>query len=289
MSGKNRTTNNSNKSAPTSQRSSISKQISMNSTTPRSSVMCNKFDELNAKIDKLLENQDKLEKVVENLQQTVQGLQETNKSLVETNKDLKKDNTLLVDKLKSAEIALSSARDEFESVNQRQLRNTVEILDVKIGESENLLDFVTNFAHHINCNVTEHDISNIYSKTTHNKRNNTKNTKIVLEFISLRKRMNFYYSARTYRFNNTSDAGYRPIKVVDALTYSKREIFLNIIEERKKHRDIVKNVWISDGEIFIRRFATNVVEPVRNQEFVDMLFDVSAERQASDQIENQVL
>jgi hypothetical protein len=101
--------------------------------------------------------------------------------------------------------------------------------------------------------------------------------------------MDFYYAGRDHRFDKkqqqrkdrqqqqhqdrqTSGGEFRFIKVVDALTYSKKSIFFNIIQQRKDRKGVVKNVWISNGDVFIRRFGATSAEPVKNQEFVDLLF-----------------
>jgi hypothetical protein len=36
--------------------------------------------------------------------------------------------------------------------------------------------------------------------------------------------------------------------------------------------EVIKNVWISDGEIFVRRFRKTALETVKTSEFADLLF-----------------
>jgi chromosome segregation ATPase len=264
-------------SANFSRRSNGNNQIAPPKKTTTSSISMSitaeQFENLSKKVDKLLESQNKLLKTVDDLQQVIVQLEGNNKSLQEANKLLESENTLLSDKLKNTETALSTTSDHFETLHQKYLCNTVEILDVTGDVSDHLMQFVEQYGQIINCNIKEEDISNIYCKT-HRVRNLTK-TKIVLQFVSLRKRMQFYYSSRTFRFNkkaNDRDAGHRFIKVVDALTQYKKAIFLEIISQRRKHADIVKNVFVNNGEIFIRRFGINTAEPVKNMEFVETLF-----------------
>jgi hypothetical protein len=288
-----RATKNSLKSRITPQNVSVdlnSKSIGTSSATRRSvSVssmsrlsntseenLARQFDLLNGKIDRLLETQNKLEKTVENLQGTIQRLEESNKSLLNSNAELKNENLVLADKLKSTETALSAAIDDLEIIDQRSLNNTVEILGVPSDiTKDGILDYVLDYSKTIKCNIEEKDIDNIYLKSNRG-RNNTNVCRIILRFITLRKRMDFYYSSRKFRYERKStpgDAGNHLIKVVDALTYNKRSVFLEIIEQRKQHKDVLKNVFINDGNIFVRRFGSKAAEPVKNMEFVSILFD----------------
>jgi regulator of replication initiation timing len=218
---------------------------------------------------------DKLEERIENLQKTIDNLENHNKNLADSNNALIAENFALSEKLKSTEIRLDTAFGEIDSVNQRSLSKTVEILDVPNNEAQDVIGFVTQYGCAIGCEITENDLNNCYSKTQQ-ARNNSPKTKIILEFMSLKKRMKFYYASRDFRFGKNQQqsggTGYRSVKVVDALTYTKKSIFLDIIEQRKQYKDIVKNVWINDGNIFIRRFGKTVAEPVKNQEFVELLF-----------------
>jgi hypothetical protein len=60
--------------------------------------------------------------------------------------------------------------------------------------------------------------------------------------------------------------------VVDALTLYKKKIFFSIADSRKIHPEVINNVWITDGEIFIRRCGSKAAEPVKDLEFANLLF-----------------
>jgi hypothetical protein len=67
--------------------------------------------------------------------------------------------------------------------------------------------------------------------------------------------------------------------VVDFLPYFKKGIFINIIDYREQypHINVIKNVWVSNGDIYIRRFGNNpIVEVVQNYEFVEAIFGPTA-------------
>jgi hypothetical protein len=140
------------------------------------------------------------------------------------------------------------------------------------------LAFIKTYSTEIGCAVEESDINNVYSRTQKT-RNNTTKTKIVLEFTTLKKRKDYYFAGRNFRFHkNQKDrqqqqqrgGAYRFIKVVDAITPYKSSIFFSIAENRKIHREVIQNVWISDGEIFVRRFGKTASEPVKTLEFADL-------------------
>jgi hypothetical protein len=61
--------------------------------------------------------------------------------------------------------------------------------------------------------------------------------------------------------------------VVNALTYSKRSVFLEIIEQRKQHKDVLMNVFINDSNIFVDWFGSSAAESVKKMEFVNILLD----------------
>jgi hypothetical protein len=89
--------------------------------------------------------------------------------------------------------------------------------------------------------------------------------------------MDYYYKWRKFKLSPPSDvaAEFRRLNVVDSLTYYKKVIYFEIIEQRKKQPDIVKNIWVNDGDIYIRRFGAAAVEVVKNVAFVDVIFDVA--------------
>jgi regulator of replication initiation timing len=241
-------------------------------------TVAQQYAELNAKIKQLIDSNAKLETNINTLLSKVETLEEQNKSLADANAVLRADNKALSSKLTAAEVRLSSIESEIESNKQKALQNTVELLEVPSEAKEDVLGFVKTYAQEIGCAFSEADLDKYYSRTTTTRSNVTK-TKIILEFSSLKKRKEFYFAGRDHRFNKDQQGpqqerrgGLRHIKVVDALTHYKKSIFFDIIDKRKTRHGVIKNVWISEGEIFIRRFGRTVAEPVRNQSFVDLLF-----------------
>jgi regulator of replication initiation timing len=263
---------------------------SKNSTPGRApTTVTQQYTELDEKINRLLASNVKLENQVGTLLEKIGALETQNDSLKEDNAVLRADHIKLSAKLVAAEVKLSSIESDFESSKQKSLQKTVELLEVPEEAAENILGFVKTYAEEIGCAVLETDLDNFYSRT-HKTRKNTTKTKIVLEFTSLKKRKEFYFAGREHRFerkNQQQQSGrYRFIKVVDALTQYKKSIFFNIIDHRKTNKDVVKNVWISDGEIFVRRFGSNAAEPVKNQAFVDLLFPAHREDEEDEEDED---
>jgi hypothetical protein len=81
--------------------------------------------------------------------------------------------------------------------------------------------------------------------------------------------MDFYFAGRDHRFgkkrdnlqqpeHQTSSAEYRFMRVVDVVTHHKKSI-CNIIEQRREHKGVDRNVWITIGNVFIRRFESKVL------------------------------
>jgi hypothetical protein len=245
--------------------------------------------EINEKINRLIESNVSLENNIAALLGKIEVLETNNKLLAEDNITLRADNNALSAKLIATELKLTIIEDDIDSVKQKSLRKTVELLDVPPEAAKDVLGFVEKYTKEIGCDVKDTDLTTFYSRTRKTRNNQTK-TKIVLEFRCLKKRRDFYFAGRDHRFQNrkrqdhqqghSSGAGYRFVKVVDALTYNKKSIFFNIIQQRKERKGVVKNVWISDGEIFIRRFGDSVTaEPVKNQGFVDLLFPVEQDNE----------
>jgi hypothetical protein len=205
------------------------------------------------------------------------------------NQTLAAENILLRSKLAATETKLSSIKCDIESTKQKSLQNTVEILEVPPDSTADPLKFVVGFLSEINSVVEKSDINNINKKST-KPRNNTMKTKIIVEFLTLKKRKEFYFAAREHRYNKIkqgrqqSRGGSRLLKVVDALTHYKKNIFFSIAENRKIHPEVIKNVWITDGEIFIRRCGSKVAEPVKNLEFANLLFPAERVRGRENEI-----
>jgi hypothetical protein len=96
----------------------------------------------------------------------------------------------------------------------------------------------------------------------------------------------FYYKCRTFKHGppEKREAGLRYLNVVDYLTHYKKTIFFSIIDQRKEQPDIVKNVWVNNGDIFIRRFGENMpVEAIKNLEYAEAIFPpITGDRQEDD-------
>jgi hypothetical protein len=138
--------------------------------------------------------------------------------------------------------------------------------------SVDIRDFVKKYSQEIGCAVQESDVNNIFSRTHKTKNNKTK-TKIVLEFTTLKERKDFSFAGREHRFNKQQrGGGYRFVKVVDTPASYMKAMFFSIAENRMIHKDVVKNVWVSDGEIFVRRYETDAVVPVKDMVFAELLF-----------------
>jgi hypothetical protein len=267
------------------------------STTPKNNTsgrqpvtVAQQYAALDAKITQILVTNTNLETQVGSLLEKVAALEAQNWALKTDNTVLRSNNNALSAKLIAVEVRLSSVEGDIETTKQKSLKNTVEILEAPAEAAENALAFVKEYAQEIGCSIKESDLNNYYSST--HTRNNTTKTKIVLEFASLKKRKDFYFAGREHRFykdqqKNQQPRKFRSIKVVDALTQYKKNIFFNIIDNRKINKDVVKNVWISDGEIFVRRFGSTAAEPVKNQAFVDLLFPNRREDEEGDENEDE--
>ncbi len=217
--------------------------------------------DLSNKFDRMLANQDYLQKTVDDL--------------LQINREMKAINRKLADKLKSAETTISTLVDELETQKQRFLNNTVEILGSTVTKTDDPQEFVRQLGESVGCEVDSADIGSIGIRMESQRKGPPK-PKIVVSFMRLAKRMDFYYKCRKMRLSPSSDATpeFRKLNVVDALTHYKKAIYFEIMEQRKKHPDIVKNIWVYDGDIFIRRFRTDDVEVVKNTAFVDVIFEV---------------
>jgi regulator of replication initiation timing len=246
------------------------------------------YTELNTKINQLIESNLKLEDQIGALLGKVSTLETQNQSLTEDNAVLRADNNALSAKLIAAEVRLSSIESDIESSKQKALQKTVELLEAPTEAKEDVLAFIKKYGQEIGCVVHESDLNHFYARTQKTRSNVTK-TKIILEFSTLNKRKEFYLAGRAHRFQKTQGerqqqqhhqqqqqkhrrGEYRLIKVVDALTHYKKSIFFDIIDRRKTYKDVIKNVWITDGDIFVRRFGRTLAEPVKNHSFVDLLF-----------------
>jgi hypothetical protein len=230
--------------------------------------------ELNAKVDEMLKSQRGLQETVDGLSQTIRKLEDGNKHLLKLNQEVQAKNVALSKELKNADTTISTLNDELESHKQRFLSNTVEILGVTITEADEPLNVVQKLGQAVQCQVEESDVSNIYVRAVP-QRKGPPRQKIIVVFSRQNKRMDFYYKCRRFRLSPPpgSAAELRKINVVDALTQFKKVIYFEIIEGRKKQPDIVKNVWVNDGEIWIRRFGSSAPEPVKNMAFVAVIFD----------------
>jgi hypothetical protein len=232
------------------------------------------LSELNKKVDQLLISHNLLQKSVETLQNVIVKLEDTNKNLLSVNQQLTDENKQLADQLKKTKSTLSTVIDDLESSNQRFHNKTVEIQGVVVGEDQDACDFVIHIGQTVGCTVTAEDIDNVYKKIEYRHQQQPR-TKVIVTFNNLRKRMDFYYKSRKFKHNppKVCEAGLRKLNVVDYLTYFKKTIFLNIIDHRKDHPDIVKNVWINNGDIYIRRFGENMpAEVVKNADYVEAIF-----------------
>jgi hypothetical protein len=251
------------------------------SSGPRTSIggltqnsTLNQLSDLAKKVDQLLSSHELLKKSVSTLEAVITKLDETNKNLLEVNQQLVEENKQLADELKQTKTTLSSAIDNLETANQKFNNKTVEILGAVVGENEHPGDFVTRVGDAIGCPVGPADVDNVYKKVVFQK-DRPPRTKVIVTFNHLWKRMDFYLKSRKFKSNppQQCDAGLRKLNVVDFLTHFKKGIFLNIIDYRKQYPDVVKNVWISNGDIFIRRFGPNPsVEVVKNNDFVETIF-----------------
>jgi len=236
------------------------------------------LSDLTKKVDQLLSSHKSLTKSVETLEHVITKLQDTNKNLLEVNHQLVEDNKQLSDQLKQTKTTLSTVIDDLETNNQKFHCKTVEILGADIGETEHPGDLVKRVGATVGCPVTGGEIDNVYKKVDYQKDRQPK-TKVIVTFNNLWKRMDFYYKCRAFKHNppQQCEAGLRKLNVVDFLTHFKKRIFLNIIDHRKKYPDVIKNVWISNGDIFIRRFGDNPsVEVVKNDDFVEAIFKPAA-------------
>jgi hypothetical protein len=292
--------------------------------TPKTKVpesVTQQYIELDAKLCKVLASNASLESTIATLVSKVEALEAKNTALTVNNDqlradysdlsakladfeekltnydELRADNNALSAKLIATEAKLTAIGNnnnafsakltaiggDIELVKQKSLRKTVELLDVPAEASKNITGFISQYSRTVGCEIKAVDVNNYFLRTHTTSKNVTK-TKIIIEFVSLKKRMDFYFAGRDHRFNiqkqpqpdNQTDA-YRFVKVVDALTQHKKSIFFDIIQQRKEHKDIIKNVWISDGDVFIRRFGSKVAEAVKDQEFVDLLFKTNQE------------
>jgi hypothetical protein len=234
----------------------------------------NQLSELNKKVDQLLASHNLLQKSVETLQSVIVRLEDTNNNLLNVNQQLSDENKLLADQLKQTKSTLSTVIDDLESSNQRFYNKTVEILGAVVVEAQDPLDFVVHVGKTVGCTVSEEDIDNAYKKTEYRQKLQPR-TKVIVTFNNLRKRMEFYYKCRKFKHDppQICEAGLRKLNVVDFLTPYKKHIFLNIIDHRKEHPDVVKNVWVNNGDIFIRRHGENMpVEIIKNAEYVEAIF-----------------
>jgi hypothetical protein len=142
----------------------------------------------------------------------------------------------------------------------------------------------------VGCQINMTDIGNIYTKAEPQRKSKKKPTsKIVLTFVHQHKRMDFYYKCRTLRFSPQSESRgeFHKIKVVDSLTYYKKGIYFELMEQRKKQPDVVKNIWVNDGDIFIRRFGAAAPETVKNEAFVDVIFELAQKQPVIDEDEDE--
>jgi regulator of replication initiation timing len=243
-------------------------------------TVAQQYSELDVKISKLIESNSNLERQLSVLLEKVTALDVQNQALTA-------ENIILRSKLASTEAKLSSIECDIESTKQKSLQNTVEILEVPADSTADPLKLVVGYSREVGSVVEKSDINNIYTKSTKT-RNNTTKTKIIVEFTTLKKRKEFYFAAREHRFNKIkqgrqqSGGGNRPLKVVDALTHYKKNIFFSIADNRKIHPEVIRNVWITDGEIFIRRFGNNAAEPVKDIEFANLLFPAERVRGQED-------
>jgi hypothetical protein len=250
----------------------------LGASQPRTSFggsgMARQLEELNNKFDEMLDSQKSLRETVENLNQTVRRLEEGNRDLLKLNRELQNKNVALADKLRRAETTVSTVIDELETQKQRFLNDTVEILGATVKEFEDPLTVVQNLGQAVECHVDGSDVSDIHVRTVPQRKGPSKQ-KIIVTFVRRSKRMDFYHKCRKFRLSRQSDgaAELRKMNVVDALTYYKKMIYFEIIERRKQHPDTVKNIWVNDGEICIKRFGNAVVEPVKNMAFIDVIFD----------------
>jgi len=237
--------------------------------------MTRQMEELNSKFDRMLENQKSMKATVENLTQTIRKLESGNQNLLKLNKGFEARNNYLADKLKNAETTITTLVDEIETQKQRFLNNTVEILGTSIDKSTNPVGYVQQLGMAVDCTIEEADVANIYIKTLPQRKGPPK-SKIIITFTQHKKRMDFYYNCRKFRFSPPANAPaeFRKLNVVDSLTHYKKVIYFEIMEHRKQHPDIIKNVWVNDGDIFIRRFGAHSAETVKNGNFVDTIFNV---------------
>jgi hypothetical protein len=238
------------------------------------------LSDLTKKVDQLLSSHEILQKSVATLENVITKLDDTNKNLLEVNQQLVADNKQLSDELKRTKSTLSTVIDDLETTNQKFHNKTVEILGAVVGDTEHPGDFVIR----VGCPVAASDIDNVYKKVVVQK-DRPPRTKVIVTFNNLWKRMDFYYKCRKFKHNPPQhcEAGLRKLNVVDFLTHFKKGIFLNIIDYRKQYSDVIKNVWVSNGDFYIRRFGNNpIVEVVKNYAFVEAIFGPAASAGGTD-------
>jgi hypothetical protein len=259
---------------PTNLRSTRS---GLGTSQPRSSIggtgVSKQIETLSSKFDLMLKGQTALKNDVKNLTETIGQLETSNKNLLKLLKGVMAKNVALTKDLKKAETTIGTLNDELETQKQRLINDTVEILGVSIKEPDNPLEFVQKLGQAVHCDLDANDVSNLYVRDVPQRKGPPKQ-KIIVSFVRHSKRMEFYLKCRKFRFSPPSEgaAVLRNIKVVDALTYYKKIIYFEIIECRKKQQDIVKNVWVNDGDVYIRRFGATAPEPVKNVAFVNLIF-----------------
>lgn len=202
-----------------------------------------KYDELLEKISSLIESQKKLEEKFDLFDGNIKA---TVASLVKTVDDLKKENAALKG-------TISSLSFRINHIEQKSQKNKIEIDGIVRHDGEQLIDVVLQLSGVCKADLTAQDIKGIHRLSPKSEKRNGMPGTVVVDIPDDIKRKNFVKLCRQQKNLNGSVINLEKMPLYVNYKLTKASKFLLARAKEKKKEGLIKYVWISDGDILLRK------------------------------------